>query len=362
MTTHHHLIRRNGVFQFRMRVPLDVAEAYGKSHIQESLRTKDVTEAGRRRDLVYLKYQAEFDALQVKPEIGGESSDYSIVLARLKPLVEDWMQVHLQRIAAEAEDDDVDWGLRSEWQDDAARSKADLEELRTTVPHRIGDVIGLAKHVLALDGAPTKKVPGDQLIEPRETVDVDEESVAFKRLCELAAAAMQEATRASIARLEGEHFVASEAAIPATAVDGPTLAEAMESFLSDPSRGASSEKSRVDYRMTFRVMRELIGSNSAAWEIGRPECRKVLDLLQRLPPNATKRLPGMTFQQIADAVTDRADDRMSARRVNQHLKRMNTLLRWVMTESEARMVRNPAQGLSVGSVRKFGLEPDRAGS
>jgi hypothetical protein len=66
VTTSQHLIRRNGVYQFRMRVPLDVAKEFGKTHVQHSLQTKNLPEAGRLRDFWYLKYQAEFDELRAR--------------------------------------------------------------------------------------------------------------------------------------------------------------------------------------------------------------------------------------------------------------------------------------------------------
>ena len=101
VTTRQHLIRRNGVYQFRMRVPPDVADAFGKTHVQHSLRTKNLAEAGRLRDLWYLKYLTEFDELRAKRHPEQSAPSYTIALARLKPLVEDWLRTQLQLVASE---------------------------------------------------------------------------------------------------------------------------------------------------------------------------------------------------------------------------------------------------------------------
>ncbi len=162
MTTRQYLIPRNGVFQFRMRVPLDVAASFGKTHVQHSLRTKDFAEAGRLRDFWFIKYQAEFDELRASANPDQPPSTYTIALSRLKPLVEDWMQTQLQRVASELEEEPlpiVDPGGIVDRDDNLAELKADLERLRGSAPHLQQDVKQLAGHLLLIDGAPEKSRP-----------------------------------------------------------------------------------------------------------------------------------------------------------------------------------------------------------
>ncbi len=354
MTTRQYLIPRNGVFQFRMRVPLDVAASFGKTHVQHSLRTKDFAEAGRLRDFWFIKYQAEFDELRASANPDQPPSTYTIALSRLKPLVEDWMQTQLQRVASELEEEPlpiVDPGGIVDRDDNLAELKADLERLRGSAPHLQQDVKQLAGQFLLSDGAPEKSRPPHPFGPLPGTAEVDEASSDFRRLCSIVSAALQEVTRAHLALLEEKPFEPRENPLTEATNSGPTLAEAMDDFRLDRAKRGNTQKVGVDYSMTFRLMTEVIGADRHVWEVTRKECRKVLSLLESIPPNATKRFRGKSFRQAANAVADQPDDRLSKTTINQHLHRMGTLFRWEERESDGKMIRNPAVGLSDGGQR-----------
>ncbi|MGR3717284.1 MAG: DUF6538 domain-containing protein, partial [Thermohalobaculum sp.] len=205
MTTRQYLIPRNGVFQFRMRVPLDVADAFGKTHVQHSLRTKDFAEAGRLRDFWFIKYQAEFDELRASANPDQPPSTYTIVVSRIKPLVEDWMQSELQLVANKMEEEPkpaVETGDIVDRDDGFTELKADLERLRGSAPHLQQDVKQLAGHLLLIDGAPEKSRPPHPFDPLPGAAEVDEASSDFRRLCSIVSAALQEVTRAHLALLE----------------------------------------------------------------------------------------------------------------------------------------------------------------
>jgi len=57
----YHLIRRNGTYQYRRRVPLELVAVIGKKEIQFSLGTSNLTEAKKRRAVEDLKWSTRFE-------------------------------------------------------------------------------------------------------------------------------------------------------------------------------------------------------------------------------------------------------------------------------------------------------------
>ena len=60
----HHLIRRNGVYSYRRRVPTPLVKTLGKKIIQHSLDTTNLKEAVKLRALEDLKWSAQFEAAE----------------------------------------------------------------------------------------------------------------------------------------------------------------------------------------------------------------------------------------------------------------------------------------------------------
>jgi hypothetical protein len=56
------LLRRNGVYYYRRRVPLHLVEKFGKKVVQASLHTTSLKEAKKRRTLRDLEWDAKFAA------------------------------------------------------------------------------------------------------------------------------------------------------------------------------------------------------------------------------------------------------------------------------------------------------------
>ncbi len=57
----HHLINRDGVWYYRRRVPKDLISKIGKKFIQVSLKTKDLNEAVKKRELKDIETTALFE-------------------------------------------------------------------------------------------------------------------------------------------------------------------------------------------------------------------------------------------------------------------------------------------------------------
>jgi hypothetical protein len=69
--------------------------------------------------------------------------------------------------------------------------------------------------------------------------------------------------------------------------------------------GASPKRAGWRTELYFRALRELLGQNKRLWEIARQDCRRVQDILCSLPPNASKRLPGLALERAAAAAKER---------------------------------------------------------
>src|SRR3954453_2238598 len=81
----YHLIRRNGVWSYRHRVPTHLVQTFGKPVIQFSLRTSDLREAKKRRAAEDLKWSTRFEAAESgAPSTGkSETGAHAIPVPRL---------------------------------------------------------------------------------------------------------------------------------------------------------------------------------------------------------------------------------------------------------------------------------------
>ena len=71
-------------------------------------------------------------------------------------------------------------------------------------------------------------------------------------------------------------------------------------------------------------------------EIGRPDCRAVVDLLKRLPANAKKKFPNMSFTEIADHVDALPEGKkpplLNGKTLSSHVYRMSTFFKYAEME------------------------------
>ena len=73
MSQTYHLIKRNGVWSYRRRVPTHLVRLLGKKTIQFSLHTASLKEAKKRRAAEDLKWSTRFEARSHNGENLGEN-------------------------------------------------------------------------------------------------------------------------------------------------------------------------------------------------------------------------------------------------------------------------------------------------
>jgi len=129
-------------------------------------------------------------------------------------------------------------------------------------------------------------------------------------------------------------------------VAGQTLQQAIDGYMSDPTRSLSTKSAAV-YRTTYKTIAEILGEGAELRTIGRDDCRNLLMVLQRLPSNARKRFPAMSPSEAADHASKHGIAAMSVSNVNEYMNKFSTLLNWALREEW--ISRNPASGLRLAT-------------
>ncbi len=128
----------------------------------------------------------------------------------------------------------------------------------------------------------------------------------------------------------------------ASNVGGPTLQQAIDGYMTDPTR-SRSPKSQAVYRTTYATIAAILGGKTAVRDIGRDTCRDLLSVLQNLPSNANKRFPALTPREAAGHALSHGIAPMSVANVNEYMNKFSTLLNWACREEW--VSRNVANGL-----------------
>ena len=124
MSANNRLIKRKSVWYYHRRVPKHLAPAFGKTIISRSLRTTSASEARKRRSVLDLEYDCQFDELEknlVQPVMHGPDEAGSG-----KPMTREELEARLPDYIAEKA---ASWENR--YIDDPAESVEQLREMRT---------------------------------------------------------------------------------------------------------------------------------------------------------------------------------------------------------------------------------------
>jgi site-specific recombinase XerD len=132
-----------------------------------------------------------------------------------------------------------------------------------------------------------------------------------------------------------------------TSSGGLTLRELIGRYENDPARRGLTEKTRHAYGTVFRALRELLGENKRARDITREDCRRVQEILCFLPPNASKRLPGLTLEQAAATAKERGWPPLHYKSATNYLNNLSALFNWAVEEGHVE--KNPARALKVAA-------------
>ena len=125
---------------------------------------------------------------------------------------------------------------------------------------------------------------------------------------------------------------------------GLTLFEAWDRYLADPS-SARTQKTRLAYVTVRNIVATILGKDRLVSDLGRQDCRRVMETLHRLPSNYGKRWPDMTPESVAAMAQQKGLRPMSAANCNGYMSRWSGMMNWLVKEELA--IRNPCIGLRV---------------
>lgn len=359
------LTQRNGTFYLRMRVPLDVVEAVGRTHIVVSLKTKERRVALARFRLEQATVERQFESArqQATETATLRRSLASGRLEKLAPgeiegLALRWFEHAVQRVARTSrealETRFADWDaiLEELKAEGTVLTSPDPEDYEPTV-HRTVDELLLAA------GAPPEPIRGRIQRRVRRP-QIDQSTAQYSQLATLVRRGLIALNRDRAAQITGDAGRGVSGPLQAPVALGVaehrrTLDELIGAFVADPGRGSRTGKTNADYGMVFLALREMIGGDTEVHRITRDHARRVRELFRTLPPNATKRFPGKTLVVAAEIAVEKGLPPLNTQTVNSHLTKMATLFNWAVREEW--IAKNPATGLSIEEVPKTVREP-----
>jgi len=126
---------------------------------------------------------------------------------------------------------------------------------------------------------------------------------------------------------------------------GPSLREVFDAYMADPTHDWSP-RTRLAYTTTQRLLLSILGENTPIRSITRGRCRAFIETLRWMPLNASKRYPGHSPVEIAEAAKRAsATDLISPANINTYLNKLGGVFNWALNEDL--IDRNPATGLRV---------------
>lgn len=186
---------------------------------------------------------------------------------------------------------------------------------------------------------------------------IDEESPEFIHLSELIRRGHIELARRAIDR-ENRDFGRSYDEFFKTTADvhvdvrpqqrNPhyTLSKLIEEYTSERANDVSS-KTLVSYSIAFRVLKDVIGSETPTSLLSRADCKRYVGVLRRLPPNYTKKLKGFDAVKAADIAEKQGLKPMSVNTANGYIDNASALLEWAI--AEGRVATNFFNKLTAGT-------------
>jgi len=125
---------------------------------------------------------------------------------------------------------------------------------------------------------------------------------------------------------------------------GLTIFEAWNRYLADPG-SSRTRKTEMAYETVRNLVVAILGRDRLVADISRQNCRKVLETLQKLPPNYEKRWPDSSPEEAIRLAQKHSVPPMAAANCNGYMSRWSGMMNWLVKEELA--FRNPCRGLRV---------------
>ncbi len=331
------LVRRNGTYYARVRVPKHLREQLGKTEIKVSLHTKDRAQANAKFPAAFLSIQSQFAAALNAAE-AATPVVVEVGRGELEQIARAWFRPR--------------WEAREHavWQpippDRSVEEVVDLLEeefAHVSMPDEVtyGEYLYQARQLLSTSGYPNASGTSAETL-ARYMVRGDVACIDMARRHHVERD-LQHAIRDPIFRPAGALTEVCSAVVPAERKNVVTVAQAIERFLGDPQRAGLSAKNGQGYKMGFKLLQEIVGGNVPLADVQRDHARKVQETLAYLPPNASKGFPKRTLVQAAEYAKMNGLPPVSAKTAENILFNFASFFRWAVREHI--IDRSPADGL-----------------
>lgn len=340
------LMKVKGTYYYRVKVPLDLVEAFGgKKEIKRSLKTKSPVEARKRRNCMAVEWDARFERARERLE-AGETQVSSLSEAEALQLVLHYVFETDRKfradeaIAAKPTPEQLeDWGVELE---------TELQSLENTADPQ-GDVM------VGTEGAALLSAQGVHL------EGLSSERAVFM---ELMRRALIELTRRSLARHRNDFstdhydhlFALPELSESSKLPTGQTITldELCKRYLDDYiASKAVTAKTLKKTKASLRLICKVIDGNTRLSQIDRERCRNVRDTLGKLPPNLTKKFHNVPIAKVIEITEEQDLPRMKFGTQADYLHMLDRLLKWAAAEKEM------AEVSFTGIVPKGKKTPDK---
>jgi len=111
-----------------------------------------------------------------------------------------------------------------------------------------------------------------------------------------------------------------------------TVRQAIARYFGDPQRANLSPKNAAGYATGFKLLNEVVGPDIPLDEVTLDHAQAVQHLLSRLPPNATKRFPGLTCEQAATEAEIKGLPPLEAKTALNVLTRLAAFFHWAVNQ------------------------------
>jgi integrase len=328
------LLRRNGVYYYRRRVPLQLIGKIGKKVVQLSLQTTSLKEAKKRRTLRDVEWDARFEAYSMSgangASLGAHTSAQAISETELLELVRDYVERHDRQ--GEKRDascnpcspqERAEMRVEAEWEIQTLRAPDDPQ----------------TQQWLYMAGRDVLRPVGKSLDDP----DLPNETLA-----ELVRRALLELRRRRLARLADDHSQRSfdrlfDPALPARVNFGQLAGQYLWLAEEEAAINAHGQKWVDRQRSSLALLREIIGDNAPADAVDYDACLRVRTILARLPANRTKLYGDLSIDEAIECAARDGKALLSPVTQQQYLSVLRDVLD--LAAKKRLIMVNPAEGL-----------------
>jgi integrase len=333
VSANNHLLRRNGVYYYRRRVPAHLASALGRKFIQLSLNTTSLAQAKKLRTVKDLEWDAQFEAAEKK----AASSQAVSVLASKSALSEQEV-VELVRDYVER----MDERFRGRLAADPPQSEQEKAELRKDKEFDIQTL--RYRDDLQADMWVSKM--GEEILKGagRST----EDPAVPQAFWEIVRRGLLELDRRSLARLQDDHRTAcfdqlfNPARPPET-----TFGELADQFLRHTEEEAAANRMSQKWvdkqRANVALIGEIVGTATPVQRIDYDACLRVRSMLARIPANRSKIYGTRPLEQAIERAAAEKRDLLSPVTQAQYLAALRDVLD--LAAKKRLISANPAEGL-----------------